>query len=378
MRKAVSRRDFLKLAGMGLGTLAVNPFERFSSSEPPFMQFPSGERLGRVSVYPDWYYTEIKAKPTAYSATVRKIEDDGVIEWVREVIGTDAFSVDTVVAQGPSKTWVETPEGYIYAPHLQSVRNTPSNPMASMPEGKAGFWAEVTVPYVDLSIDNPPFRTPSFKFINEAGGVPRLYYSQVVWIDQVRTDETGRILYRWNEDFGRGYGYGDIFWADGAAFRMITEEEVAPISPDVDPGQKKIVADAFYQTLSCFEGNSEVYFCKMSSGYGDFSTPVGTLAVWRKMYSIHMSANTASDSGYDTAAVAWPTFISGEGVAIHAAFWHNYFGTRRSHGCINVLPEDAKFIFRWTTPYVSLEQTEVKMEWPNVGTQVIVKEPSSF
>ena len=126
----------------------------------------------------------------------------------------------------------------------------------------------------------------------------------------------------------------------------------------------------------------------MSSGYGDFATPLGTLAVWRKMFSIHMSANTASDSGYDTAAVAWPSFISGEGVAIHAAFWHNYFGTRRSHGCINVRPEDAKWIFRWTNPYVSLQQTEIKMEyvsleqsevqmeWPNVGTTVIVKEPS--
>jgi hypothetical protein len=201
-----------------------------------------------------------------------------------------------------------------------------------------------------------------------------LYYSQVVWIDQIRTDGAGSILYRWNEDFGHGYGYGDIFWVDGAALRMITDDEVSPLSPDVDPAQKVIVADTFYQTLSCYEGNSEVFYCKMSSGYGDFATPIGTLAVWRKMFSIHMSANTASDSGYDTAAVAWPSFISGDGVAIHAAFWHNYFGTRRSHGCINVRPEDAKWIFRWTTPYVSTEQTEVEMEWPNVGTQVVVRE----
>jgi hypothetical protein len=136
MRKAVSRRDFLKLAGTGLGTLALNPLGRFSSSQPPFMQFPSGERLGRVSVYPDWFYTEIKAKPTPNSSTVRKINDDDVIEWVREVIGTDAFSIDALVAQGPSKTWVETPEGYIYGPHLQAVRNMPNNPMATCPKEK--------------------------------------------------------------------------------------------------------------------------------------------------------------------------------------------------------------------------------------------------
>jgi hypothetical protein len=148
MKQAVSRRDFLKLAGMGLGAMAFNPLDRLSLSQPP-LQFPTGDLLGRVSVYPDWYYTEIKSKPTAYSTTVRRIDDDGVIEWVREVIGTDAFSVDALVAQGPSKTWVETPEGYIYAAHLQSVRNVSNPPIAAMPEGKAGFWAEVTVPYVD-------------------------------------------------------------------------------------------------------------------------------------------------------------------------------------------------------------------------------------
>lgn len=372
MSKAFSRRDFLKLAGLSLGAMAFNPLGRSSLS--PHLQFPSGDRLGRVAVFPDWYYTEIKSKPTANSSTIRRVEDDAVVEWQREVIGSASFSMDTLVAQGPSKTWVETPEGYIYYPHLQPVRNLPNDVITAIPDGTPGFWAEVTVPYVDIVLDNPPVRTPSFRYVMSVGQAPRLYYSQVIWIDQIRTDETGKVQYRWNEDFGHGYGYGDIFWVDGSALRIITDEEVSPISPDIDPGQKVIVADTFYQTLSCFEGNSEVFFCKMSSGYGDFATPIGTLAVWRKMFSIHMSANTASDSGYDTAAVAWPSFVSGDGVAIHAAFWHNYFGTRRSHGCINVRPEDAKWIFRWTNPYVSTEQTEIKMEWPNVGTQVIVKE----
>jgi lipoprotein-anchoring transpeptidase ErfK/SrfK len=151
---------------------------------------------------------------------------------------------------------------------------------------------------------------------------------------------------------------------------------VAPISPDIDPALKSIIVDVYYQTLSCFEGNSEVYFCKVASGAGDFSTPLGQQAAHWKIYSIHMSANTASDSGYDTAAVSWPTFINGDGVAIHGVFWHNDFGTRRSHGCINIRPEDAKWIFRWTAPYVSLEQSEIRMTWPNVGTQVIVREPT--
>ena len=370
MKRSVSRRDFLKLTGVGLGVMAIDPFERFALSQPPSLQFPTGERLGRVSVFPNFYSAEIKASPNENAAAIRSINDDGVVEWLREVIGTNYYG-------GLSKTWVETPEGYIYAPFLQAVRNLPNTPIAAMPAGKAGFWAEVTVPHIDLFIENPPIRSPSFRYMTETGQTPKLYYSQVVWIDQVRADETGRILYRWNEDFGYGYGYGDIFWIDATALRIITDEEVAPISPDVDPAQKVIVADVFYQTISCFEGNSEVFFCKMSSGAGEFATPLGTYNAWRKMYSINMSASVAQNgAGYDTSAVSWPTFISGEGIAIHAAFWHNYFGTPRSHGCLNVKPEAAKWIYRWTTPYVSLEQTEIKMEWPNVGTQVIVKDPT--
>ena len=378
MRRVVSRRDFLKLAGLSLGAMAFNPFERVPLFQPPYLQFPTGERLGRLCVYPDWNFTDIKSKPHAYSSTVRRIVDDEVIEWEREVIGTDSYSVDSVAYQGLSKTWVETPEGYVYAPYLQPVRNLPNTPLTTMPEGKPGFWAEVTVPYVDLYIDNPPIRSRSFSYIVAHGQTPRLYYSQVVWIDQVRADENGRILYRWNEDFGHGYGYGDMFWADATAFKVITPEEIAPISPNVDPALKTIVIDVFYQRLSCYEGNSEVYFCKVSSGIGgDLATPVGTMYAWRKMYSINMAASASEDrSGYDTSAVSWPTFINSDGIAIHAAFWHNYFGTRRSHGCVNVLPEDAKWIYRWTDPYVSLDQSEIQMTWPNVGTQVNVIEPS--
>ena len=151
MRRVVSRRDFLKLAGLSLGVMAFNPFERVPLFQPPYLQFPTGERLGRLCVYPDWNFIDIKSKPHAYSSTVRRIVDDEVIEWEREVIGTDSYSVDSVAYQGLSKTWVETPEGYIYEPHLQPVRNMPNTPMAAMPEGKAGFWAEVTVPYVELA-----------------------------------------------------------------------------------------------------------------------------------------------------------------------------------------------------------------------------------
>jgi len=106
-----------------------------------------------------------------------------------------------------------------------------------------------------------------------------------------------------------------------------------------------------------------------------YETPVGDMYVQWKIISKSMGANTTENAaGYDTAAVPWCTFIATGGVAIHGAFWHNNFGTPRSHGCINVTPDEAKWIFRWTTPYVSLKQTEIRYtDWQKAlseGTHV--------
>jgi len=366
----LSRRDFLKLAGASLGALALRTYNQ----DLPLLQFPNAERLGRVCIDGR---VDVKAAPSDGAATVSTIYSDAVVEWLREVIGPMQGRIN--------QRWVETPAGYIYAADLQPVRNLPNTPLTAMPEGKIGFWAEVTVPYVDLYLDNPPPRSPWAKDLIETYRLnPRLYYTQVAWIDQIKTDDTGRIYYRFNEDVGHGFGYGDIFFAEGAAFHPLTEEEIAPIHPEVDPNIKKVVVDrtANYQNLSCLEGNTEVYFCRVSTGTvwgasgnaGDkYLTPLGEHTTWRKIISLHMSGGTTG-AGYDTPAVSWTTLFSGEGIAVHAAFWHNDFGSPRSHGCVNARPEDAKWIFRWTTPAVSLEQSDIQLQWPNGGTHVIVKE----
>jgi hypothetical protein len=254
-----------------------------------------------------------------------------------------------------------------------------------MPAGLNGFWAEVTVPYVELAHEGN-VASPWLQDHIAYNFPPRLYYGQVVWIDRIRTDN-GFAEYRWNEDVnGHGYGYGaygEFFWADGAGFKILTEEDVAPINPEVDPNSKTIRADLDRQTLSCLEGSTEVYFCRISSGIGydpgtgeldsKLATPVGNLLTHWKIVSQNMTAGNFQ-SGYSTPAVPWSTMISGDGVAIHGAFWHNAFGEKRSHGCINVTPEDAKWIFRWTTPYVSLAQSEARVSLPDHGTIVVTNE----
>jgi len=376
MKHGFSRRDFLKIAGVGLGALAFKPFKIETYYEKLYTpkrlpQFPDSEIIGRLVDQ-----TDIRSRPTndpLLNTAIGTLPADHLIPWEREVIG----SVVALVNQ----KYLETPQGYIWSSRVQPTRNLPNTPITEIPTGQPGFWVEVTVPYVELTLESAPI-SPWIQSLIQFNFPPRAYYGQVLWIDQIR-QSSGFVEYRWNESLGHGYGFGDIYWADGAGLKVLTEQDVAPISPDIDPAEKKIVADLTYQTLSCFEGNNEVYFCRISSGAKfdpltgaiseERATPVGDLNTHWKILSLNMSGG-GSAAGYSTPAVPWDTVISGEGIAIHGAFWHNDFGERRSHGCINVKPEDAKWIFRWTTPYISLAQSEQRMTWPDHGTVVTVKE----
>jgi hypothetical protein len=40
------------------------------------------------------------------------------------------------------------------------------------------------------------------------------------------------------------------------------------------------------------------------------------------------------------------------GFALHTAYWHDVFGIARSHGCVNLSPIDAHWLFGFTDPPV--------------------------
>ncbi len=358
--KKISRREFLKLGALGLGALAFRPLSRWASL---MAQWPDAERLGRNCT---GGMIEMHTRPSIDSPLVKKMYEDTIVEWLREVVGDSPGG-------RLNRTWVETPEGYVYLPQIQPVFNKPNKPVVTLPKDGLGqgMWAEVTVPYVDLYLINTP-SSPWLKAVER----PRLYYSQVLWVDDVQTNSQGQALYRVNEKYG---SYGDVYWAAAEAFRPLTDEELTPISPDVT--DKKVVVDLNHQVLSCYEGNSEVYFCRCSSGakfdaegnaVDKWSTPVGPHPIWRKLISIHMSGGTTG-GGWDTAGIAWTSLFSGDGVAIHSTFWHNDFGVPRSHGCVNLAPEDSKWVFRWTYPTVKYDPGDITVQMPG-GTTVEVIE----
>ena len=54
---------------------------------------------------------------------------------------------------------------------------------------------------------------------------------------------------------------------------------------------------------------------------------------------------------YELRDVPWIQYFAA-GYALHGAYWHDVFGVPRSHGCINLAPIDARYVFMWTEPSV--------------------------
>ncbi|NPA26386.1 MAG: L,D-transpeptidase [Chloroflexi bacterium] len=363
MAGRLSRRDVLKLALLALGGVAWRRLPAWLRGTVAAYTFPDAERLGRNTT---GGRIEIYARPDATTSPIGYLFEDAIVPWLREVTGYHPYRI--------SQRFVDTGEGYVWAPYLQPVRNQPQTPLEQLPTygEKPGMWVEVSVPFVDILLANPPARSPWLQHT----AYPRLYYTQVMWVDGRRVDDQGRVWYHVTERYG---SYGDTFWARAEAFRPITPEEITPISPEVE--EKRVVVDVTYQTMSCYEGETEVYFCRVSTGakfdaYGrptdEWATPLGAHPIWRKLISVHMSGGTTG-GGYDLPGIGWTMLFVGEGVALHSTFWHNNFGVPMSHGCVNLRPEDAKWVFRWTQPVVPYEPGDKTVQMPG-GTVVEVIE----
>lgn len=109
------------------------------------------------------------------------------------------------------------------------------------------------------------------------------------------------------------------------------------------------------QTLVAYEGDKPRFATLVSTGKEEtgHGTPTGLYYVREKHLSVTMSGSDPVDGRYEVAEVPWTQFYH-DGYALHGAYWHNSFGVMRSHGCTNLSPPDARWLFRFTSPQLKL------------------------
>jgi hypothetical protein len=125
-------------------------------------------------------------------------------------------------------------------------------------------------------------------------------------------------------------------------------------------GKKWIDISIKRQLLVAYEGRRPVFATLVSTGIGGMGDPETTHATVRGTFLIHakhvsatMDGDEATDT-YDLRDVPYIQYFF-EGYALHGAFWHDDFGKPRSHGCVNLAPADAAWLFEWTDPVVPPE-----------------------
>jgi hypothetical protein len=126
------------------------------------------------------------------------------------------------------------------------------------------------------------------------------------------------------------------------------------------------------QTLVAYDGDRPVFATLVATGKEGFTTPQGLFRVHAKHVSTTMDGLAGSDDVYSIEDVPWTMYFQGS-YALHAAFWHDRLGAVRSHGCVNLSPEDARWLFRWTTPSLPAGFHGVLATKDNPGTYVWIE-----
>lgn len=134
-------------------------------------------------------------------------------------------------------------------------------------------------------------------------------------------------------------------------------EELTENSVPVD--NKEIIVDLNKQKLYAYENDVLFMTSTVSTGLSFTPTPIGIFKILRKTPSRYMQGplpGFSDDQYYDLPGVPWVMYFTEDGAAIHGTYWHDKFGQRWSHGCVNLSVEEAEIIYKWA----------------DIGTKVIV------
>ncbi len=329
-----TRRDFLKFSTASLFSLWMLPL--LDKGWLPNKAESAGQLVypyGRVITT----NVDVYNKPSTEAKMVTTLWQDTVKPIASVTIGDDGDAYNRV--------WYEIENaGFVNSGKIQPVDIKKNEIAAAIPA--SGALVELTVPFSD-AIWHP--RSPHLI-------VYRLYYGTVYWTNGIFTDSNGKTWYKIPDD-----KWDFEYYVDATHLHLITAEEISPLSVNVAPSDKRIEILLKEQAVVAYEKDQPVFLARTATGArfidGDYRTAPGDYITNRKRPSRHMAAgDPAAANSYDLPGIPWISYLTEKGVSFHGTYWHNDFGKPRSHGCINLTPDDARWIYRWTNPVVPIDK----------------------
>jgi lipoprotein-anchoring transpeptidase ErfK/SrfK len=360
----LTRRDFLKFSSLGFLTLGLPKWSFLTSAK------------GQINLLKNGYFLKdtalsLRNQAEADSSVFGRVVQSGVGLYDRpsfsskqlKTLWTDVVMPITDITVGDetpayNRVWYNLDgQGYAHSGVIQPVQVRINNPDDEIPS--AGRLAEVTVPFTDARWWAPSKDATAYRF----------YYASTHWVTDLTSDDAGLPLYKiYDNLIKRSY------YAPAKHFRLVPPEEFSPISADIPPEAKRIEVHLAEQNVIAYEYDRPVFMARAATGAhfsnGIFSTPTGPHIVLYKSPTHHMASNNlAAANSYDLPGVPWISYITEDGLAFHGTYWHNDFGKPRSHGCINLSPQAARWIYLWTTPVVP---PDVSLSFDKGGTAINV------
>ncbi len=141
---------------------------------------------------------------------------------------------------------------------------------------------------------------------------------------------------------------GEIWYQVGVD-QWVHQYHVAKIIPVERPAEVDthlwFSLDLYEQVLVMYEDAQPVFSTLIATGLDRWPTREGLYNIYFRKERDNMSGGQVGDDFYFLEEVPWTMFFD-EGRALHGAYWHDGFGYRRSHGCVNLSITDAHFLYQ--------------------------------
>ena len=142
------------------------------------------------------------------------------------------------------------------------------------------------------------------------------------------------------------YDIGDGQWVRQTYVSIV---DVSPRPEDVGPNEYWSEVDLYEQTFAAYEGDSMVYATLISSGLNQWPTREGIFQVWSRFERYKMSGAEGKVDYYYIEDVPYIMYFDElKGIGLHGTYWHDRFGYKHSHGCVNMPILDAEWVFDWS------------------------------
>jgi len=134
-------------------------------------------------------------------------------------------------------------------------------------------------------------------------------------------------------------------WVSSHKARVVT---LRPTPPEGVTANRWIELDLFSQTIAIYEDGQLVFASLITSGRPPFYTRPGVFNIHNKVELAIMAGSFTVDRSdyYHLEAVPWQLYFD-ESIALHTAYWRTQFGYVGSHGCVNLSPGDAQWVYLW-------------------------------